>query len=81
MLCSGHRTPCLVAGACFICGNRIVRRIQHGMTLLQELNDAARRRMPKQVFVPLPCPAARSQMLRVLGQYIALFQNQHAHSL
>ena len=42
------------------------------MTLLQELDDAARRRMPKQVFVPLPCCAARNQMLRVLGEYLTL---------
>ena len=35
---------------------------------LQELDEAARRRMPKQLYIPLPCEAARAQMLeRNLG--------------
>ncbi|KAG2493584.1 hypothetical protein HYH03_008103 [Edaphochlamys debaryana] len=29
----------------------------------EELDDAARRRMPKQLYIPLPCAAARLQML------------------
>jgi hypothetical protein len=29
----------------------------------QELDEAARRRMPKQLFIPLPCEAARRKML------------------
>jgi len=34
----------------------------------EELDDAARRRMPKQLYIPLPCEAARKQMvLRALG--------------
>lgn len=38
------------------------------MSRLQELDEAARRRMPKQLYIPLPCEAARGQMLdRGLG--------------
>jgi fidgetin-like protein 1 len=34
----------------------------------QELDEAARRRLPKQLYVPLPCDAARRHMiLRQLG--------------
>lgn len=34
----------------------------------EELDEAARRRMPKQLYIPLPCAAARSQMIeRQLG--------------
>lgn len=34
----------------------------------QELDEAARRRMPKQLYIPLPCEEAREQMiLRQLG--------------
>ena len=37
--------------------------------LVQELDEAARRRMPKQLYIPLPCAAARRQMIeRQLGQ-------------
>ncbi|GAX82390.1 hypothetical protein CEUSTIGMA_g9818.t1 [Chlamydomonas eustigma] len=33
----------------------------------EELDDAARRRLPKQLYIPLPCPLAREQMvLRML---------------
>lgn len=32
--------------------------------LVQELDEAARRRMPKQLYIPLPCEAARESMLR-----------------
>lgn len=36
--------------------------------LLQELDEAARRRMPKQLYIPLPCAAARKSMIeRQLG--------------
>lgn len=35
---------------------------------MQELDEAARRRMPKQLYIPLPCAAARRQMVdRQLG--------------
>eukprot|EP00873_Tetraselmis_striata_P019421 jgi/Tetstr1/439685/TSEL_028104.t1 len=35
----------------------------------EELDEAARRRMPKQLYIPLPCEEARQQMLmRVLGE-------------
>lgn len=35
----------------------------------EELDEAARRRMPKQMYIPLPCPNARREMvLRVLGE-------------
>lgn len=33
------------------------------MTDPQELDEAARRRMPKQLYIPLPCEAARQQMI------------------
>lgn len=37
--------------------------------LMQELDEAARRRLPKQLYIPLPCPAARKAMLeRELGE-------------
>ena len=36
---------------------------------MQELDEAARRRMPKQLYIPLPCAAARRQMVdRLLGE-------------
>ena len=36
---------------------------------VQELDEAARRRMPKQLYIPLPCAAARRQMIeRQLGE-------------
>ena len=31
---------------------------------MQELDEAARRRMPKQLYIPLPCADARESMLR-----------------
>ena len=31
---------------------------------MKELDEAARRRMPKQLYIPLPCEAARESMLR-----------------
>ena len=31
---------------------------------MQELDEAARRRMPKQLYIPLPCDEARGSMLR-----------------
>jgi SpoVK/Ycf46/Vps4 family AAA+-type ATPase len=35
---------------------------------MQELDEAARRRMPKQLYIPLPCPEARRCMvIRQLG--------------
>ena len=35
---------------------------------MQELDEAARRRLPKQLYIPLPCAAARRLMLdRALG--------------
>ena len=35
---------------------------------LQELDEAARRRLPKQLYIPLPCSAARAAMVqRALG--------------
>jgi len=35
---------------------------------VQELDEAARRRMPKQLYIPLPCEEARRNMLlRQLG--------------
>jgi SpoVK/Ycf46/Vps4 family AAA+-type ATPase len=38
------------------------------LLLLQELDEAARRRMPKQLYIPLPCAEARRQLiLRQLG--------------
>ena len=38
------------------------------LLLLQELDEAARRRMPKQLYIPLPCGEARRQLiLRQLG--------------
>ena len=38
------------------------------MLRVQELDEAARRRMPKQLYIPLPCEAARQQMVqRALG--------------
>ena len=36
-------------------------------TLLQELDDAARRRLPKQLYISLPCGLARKEMVR--GRY------------
>ncbi len=40
-----------------------------GFVLVQELDEAARRRMPKQLYIPLPCAAARRQMIeRQLGE-------------
>ena len=37
---------------------------------VQELDEAARRRMPKQLYIPLPCAAARRQMIdRQLGKH------------
>ena len=34
----------------------------------EELDEAARRRMPKQMYIPLPCPKARKEMIyRILG--------------
>lgn len=39
-----------------------------GSTALQELDEAARRRMPKQLYIPLPCAEARQSMVeRQLG--------------
>lgn len=36
--------------------------------MMQELDEAARRRMPKQLYIPLPCAAARAAMIeRQLG--------------
>ena len=32
--------------------------------VMQELDEAARRRMPKQLYIPLPCNEARESMLR-----------------
>jgi SpoVK/Ycf46/Vps4 family AAA+-type ATPase len=38
------------------------------LSWLQELDEAARRRLPKQLYIPLPCAAARRLMLdRALG--------------
>ena len=38
------------------------------MRRVQELDEAARRRMPKQLYIPLHCEAARQQMVqRALG--------------
>lgn len=31
---------------------------------VQELDEAARRRLPKQLYIPLPCDEARESMLR-----------------
>ena len=37
-------------------------------SILQELDEAARRRLPKQLYIPLPCEEAReSMLLRQLG--------------
>ena len=74
-----------MAGACFMldkCTSYNSQAQSAWHALLQELDEAARRRMPKQVFVPLPCPAARRQMLTLIGQCVTLVhQHQHAHSL
>jgi SpoVK/Ycf46/Vps4 family AAA+-type ATPase len=36
---------------------------------IQELDEAARRRMPKQLFIPLPCAMARRKMVeKVFGE-------------
>jgi hypothetical protein len=49
-----------VAACCCCCCCRL--------TSLQELDEAARRRMPKQLYIPLPCAEARRQLiLRQLG--------------
>ena len=31
----------------------------------QEIDDAARRRLAKQLYIPLPCEASRTQMLQI----------------
>jgi len=42
------------------CAARAMPEIRHAA---QELDEAARRRLPKQLYIPLPCGAARRQML------------------
>jgi len=43
----------------------------------QELDEAARRRLPKQLYIPLPCPLSRAQLLRIhLGSVKSSLTNQ-----
>ena len=45
---------------------------------MQELDEAARRRLPKQLYIPLPCAAARRLMLdRALGAPEDMPPEQH----
>lgn len=32
---------------------------------MKELDEASRRRMPKQIYVPLPCEIARKQLILI----------------
>ena len=48
------------------------------LSWLQELDEAARRRLPKQLYIPLPCAAARRLMLdRALGAPLNMAHTQH----
>lgn len=52
----------------FFCLHLLEFRVQ--ILPMQELDEAARRRLPKQLYIPLPCAAARRLMLdRALGAY------------
>lgn len=69
---SMHRSKlCRPTPWSLVCGNACTLwcRQSSDFVLVQELDEAARRRMPKQLYIPLPCAAARRQMIeRQLGE-------------